>query len=160
MAAQQTGVGPSPELHACMRGIFEARTDLRHNPLRPIVTALDEQYLPGERQPLWNVEWASADDRRRESILPAREQRLRMAPTIAAHTQHSTDILSSSGSSGSSAAPTTARGNRILRVDWLGSKVAFGVHVRHEEFARRIRLPDSDATPETWVVEFRKLPST
>ncbi|KAH7889102.1 hypothetical protein F5I97DRAFT_1775033, partial [Phlebopus sp. FC_14] len=111
-----------------------------------IITCLDIllSLYAALQKPLGDVEWGSADDRRRASILRARERRLRVAPTT---TIYPTNILSS--------APTVARSNRILRVDWLGSKIAFGGLVKDDEFARRRRLPSSEAAPETWVVKFR-----
>ncbi|KAG2047142.1 hypothetical protein BDR06DRAFT_1032695, partial [Suillus hirtellus] len=45
----------------------------------------------------------------------------------------------------------------ILRVDWLGSHVAFGGLVKDEALARRRLIPGAGEPPETWVVRFKSL---
>jgi hypothetical protein len=45
----------------------------------------------------------------------------------------------------------------ILRVDWLGSCVAFGGLFKDEAFARRRLIPGAREPPETWVVKFQIL---
>ncbi|KIJ11801.1 hypothetical protein PAXINDRAFT_137648 [Paxillus involutus ATCC 200175] len=87
------------------------------------------------QQPLTDVEWGTGDDKRRQSILRARDRRLQSAQHTAA-----------------------ARNHSVLRVDWLGPKVLFGGLVRDDGFARSRLFPGTtEGPPETWVVRFRKL---
>ncbi|KIK82240.1 hypothetical protein PAXRUDRAFT_832330 [Paxillus rubicundulus Ve08.2h10] len=120
------------------------------------------------QQPLTDVEWGAGDAKRRESILRARGQRLRLVQRAAAYspqTQTTQGSLSSSPRSGWSSTSslstirlTRARNHSVLRVDWLGSKVLFGGLVRDDGFARSRLFPGTtEWPPETWVVKFRKL---
>ncbi|KAG2142348.1 hypothetical protein DEU56DRAFT_733794, partial [Suillus clintonianus] len=45
----------------------------------------------------------------------------------------------------------------LLRVDWLGSRVAFLGLVKDDAFARSRLIPGGGQPPETWVVKFRRL---
>ncbi|KIJ60016.1 hypothetical protein HYDPIDRAFT_117687 [Hydnomerulius pinastri MD-312] len=113
------------------------------------------------QQPLSDVEWGSADEPRRESILRARDRRLRLTQTTTAHPQHaklsSSSTNSWSSSSNSTIRLTRARNHSILRVDWLGSKVVFAGLVRDTAFARSRLFPGTEELPETWVVRFRSM---
>jgi hypothetical protein len=45
----------------------------------------------------------------------------------------------------------------ILRVDWLGSRVAFGGLFKDDAFAKRRVIPGAREPSETWVVKFQSL---
>jgi hypothetical protein len=120
------------------------------------------------QQPLTDVEWGTGDDKRRQSILRARDRRLQLAQHTAAcppQTQAAQGPLnsnsrfsSSHGFSSSTIRLTRARNHSVLRVDWLGPKVLFGGLVRDDGFARSRLFPGTtEGPPETWVVRFRKL---
>ncbi|KAG1772558.1 hypothetical protein EV702DRAFT_976625 [Suillus placidus] len=85
------------------------------------------------QRPLAGTEWATAGDDKRASIIRARDRRLRIQ--LALH---------------GSSKPL------LLRVDWLGSSVAFVGLVRDEAFARRRFAPGGGERPETWVVKFQQ----
>ncbi|KAG2073974.1 hypothetical protein BDR04DRAFT_1093586 [Suillus decipiens] len=98
--------------------------------------------------PLTDTEWGAARHEKRASLIRARDRRLRMQ-------------LALYGSS-NSAARTRPTGNfdmsvqrDPLRVDWLGSSVAFMGLVKDEASARFV--PGGGERPETWVVKFQKL---
>ncbi|KAF8837677.1 hypothetical protein BDN67DRAFT_983066 [Paxillus ammoniavirescens] len=122
------------------------------------------------QRPLTDGEWGAGDGKRRESILRARSQRLRLAQHTSVYSPQ-TQITqgssisssrsrssSSSGSSSSTIRLTRARDHSVLRVDWLGSKVLFGGLVRDDWFARSRLFPGTiEGSLETWVVKFCKL---
>ncbi|KAG1861564.1 hypothetical protein DFJ58DRAFT_744223 [Suillus subalutaceus] len=119
-----------------------------------VVTCLDVlSTLHAELQrPLTDMEWGTAGDEKRASLIRARDRRLWIQ-------------LALQGSSGSAARtrPTVSferpvqREPLLLRVDWLGSSVAFMGLVKDEAFARKRFVPGGGERPETWVVKFQKL---
>ncbi|KAG1827771.1 hypothetical protein EV424DRAFT_596472 [Suillus variegatus] len=96
--------------------------------------------------PLTDTEWGTAGDDKRASLIRARDRRLWIQ--LALH-----------GSSNRVAhtRPTVQREPLLLRVDWLGSSVAFMGLVKDEAFARRRLVPGGMEPPETWVMKFHKL---
>ncbi|KAG1901865.1 uncharacterized protein F5891DRAFT_188759 [Suillus fuscotomentosus] len=96
--------------------------------------------------PLTDTEWGTAGDDKRTSLIRARDRRLWIQLALygssnpAPHTR-----------------PTAQRESLLLRVDWLGSSVAFMGLVKDEAFARRRLIPGGRERLETWVVKFRKL---
>ncbi|KAG2031469.1 hypothetical protein BDR03DRAFT_972554 [Suillus americanus] len=104
------------------------------------------------QRPLTEIEWGTAGDNKRASLIRARDRRLWMQ--LALH-----------GSSNSAARtrPTVSferpvqREPLLLRVDWLGSRVAFMGLVKDAAFAKRRFVPGGGDHPETWVVKFQKL---
>ncbi|KAG1736016.1 hypothetical protein EDB19DRAFT_1723168 [Suillus lakei] len=112
------------------------------------------------QHPLTDTEWGTAGDSKRASLLRARDRRLGIRPAL-------------QGSSGSAArtrptvrfAPGADAPNHrpvqreplLLRVDWLGSRVAFVGLIKDEAFARSRLIPGGEEPPETWVVRFQML---
>ncbi|KAG2142341.1 hypothetical protein DEU56DRAFT_259413 [Suillus clintonianus] len=111
------------------------------------------------QHPLSDTEWGAAVEDKHASLIRARDRRLTMDPA-------------SRGSLNSKASPTAKPRVRfavdadmklerrepvILRVDWLGTRVAFGGLVKDEAFARRRLIPGAREPPETWVVKFQRL---
>ncbi|KAG1792120.1 hypothetical protein EV424DRAFT_1609467 [Suillus variegatus] len=96
--------------------------------------------------PLTDTEWGTAGDDKRASLIRARDRRLwiRLA-------------LHGSSNPAPRTRPTVQREPLLLRVDWLGSSVAFMGLVKDEAFARRRLVPGGRERPETWVVKFQKL---
>ncbi|KAG2065074.1 hypothetical protein BDR04DRAFT_189585, partial [Suillus decipiens] len=100
--------------------------------------------------PLTDTEWGTARHDKRASLIRAHDRRLRKQ-------------LVSHGSSNSAThtRPTESfnifvqRVSLLLRVDWLGSSVAFMGLVKDEAFARRF-IPGGGECPETWIVKFHK----
>jgi hypothetical protein len=95
--------------------------------------------------PLTDTEWDIAGDDKRASLIRACNRRL-----LVLH-----------GSSNSAARTvrfdaSVQREPLLLRVDWLGSSVAFMELFKDEAFARRF-VPGDGERPETWVVKFQKL---
>lgn len=113
-----------------------------------VVTCLDVFFhLHSALQyPLTDTEWGIAGDAKRASLIRACNRRL----------------LVLQGSSNSTARTVSfdrsvQREPLLLRVDWLGSSVAFMGLFKDEAFARRRFLPGGGEHPETWVVKFQKL---
>ncbi|KAG1836365.1 hypothetical protein DFJ58DRAFT_818655, partial [Suillus subalutaceus] len=127
--------------------------DIRPSVGEEVVTCLDVlSTLYAELQcPLTDMEWGTAGDEKRASLIRACDRRLWIQ--LALH-----------GSSNSAARtrPTVSferpvqREPLLLRVDWLGSSVAFMGLVKDEVFSRRF-VPGVGDHPETWVVKFQKL---
>jgi hypothetical protein len=117
-----------------------------------VVTCLDVLFtLHAELQrPLTGMEWGTAGYDKRASLIRARDRRLWMQ--LALHR---------SSNSAARTRPTVRferpvqREALILRVDWLGSSVAFMGLVKDEAFARKRFVPGGER-PETWVVKFQK----
>ncbi|KAG2338876.1 hypothetical protein BDR05DRAFT_1003829 [Suillus weaverae] len=118
-----------------------------------IVTCLDvlATLHSALQRPLTGTEWDTAGDDKRASIIRARDRRLRIQ--LALHR---------SSSSAARTRPTMSfdrsvqREPLLLRVDWLGSSVAFVGLVRDEAFARSSFVPGGGERPETWVVKFQQ----
>jgi hypothetical protein len=117
-----------------------------------VVTCLDVlSTLHAELQhPLTDMEWGAAGDEKRASLIRACDRRLWIQ--LALH-----------GGSNSVARtrPTVSferpaqREPLLLRVDWLGSGVAFMGLVKDETFTRFV--PGGGDRPEMWVVKFQRL---
>ncbi|KAG1863807.1 hypothetical protein F4604DRAFT_1783711 [Suillus subluteus] len=119
-----------------------------------VVTCLDVlSTLHAELQrPLTYMEWGTAGDDKRASLIRACDRRLWIQ--LALHR---------SSNSAARTRPTVSferavqKKPLLLRVDWLGSSVAFMGLVKDEAFARRRFVPGGGERPETWVVKFQKL---
>lgn len=104
------------------------------------------------QRPLTDTEWGSAGDDKHTTLIKARDRRLaiisgenpraRTRPTV-----HFADEFQG----------PARRDPVILRVDWLGSRIAFGGLVKDEEFARKRLIPGAKEPPETWVVNLQRL---
>ncbi|KAG1827772.1 hypothetical protein EV424DRAFT_596251 [Suillus variegatus] len=97
------------------------------------------------QRPLSDTEWGAAAQDKRASLVRARDRRLNMKPALWLRSVLNAD------------AQPARQEPLILRVDWLGSRVAFGGLVKDEAFARRRLIPGAGEPPETWVVRFRSL---
>ncbi|KAG1863808.1 hypothetical protein F4604DRAFT_1783738 [Suillus subluteus] len=104
------------------------------------------------QRPLTDMEWGTAGDEKRASLIRARDRRLWIR--LAFH---------KSLNSAARTRPTVSferpvqQEPLLLRVDWLGSSVAFMGLVKDETFARRRFAPGGGDHPETWMVKFQKL---
>ncbi|KAG1848196.1 hypothetical protein C8R48DRAFT_411958 [Suillus tomentosus] len=97
------------------------------------------------QRPLSDTEWGAAAQDKRASLVRARDRRLNMKPALWLRSVSNAD------------AQPARQEPLILRVDWLGSRVAFGGLVKDEAFARRRLIPGAGEPPETWVVRFKRL---
>ncbi|KAG2101319.1 uncharacterized protein F5147DRAFT_314507 [Suillus discolor] len=113
-----------------------------------VVTCLDvlSTLHAALQYPLTDTEWGAAGDDKRASLVRARDRRLWIQ-----------FALHGSSNPASRTRPTVQREPLLLRVDWLGSSVAFMGLVKDEAFARRRLVPGGRERPETWVVKFQKL---
>ncbi|KAG2148730.1 uncharacterized protein EDB93DRAFT_372033 [Suillus bovinus] len=112
------------------------------------------------QRPLTDTEWATAGRDRRASLIRARDRR----PMIQHALQGSSNSAARTRPTVRSAPHALAPNDRLvqrerllLRVDWLGSRVAFAGLIKDEAFARSRLIPGSEEPPETWVVKFQKL---
>ncbi|KAG2148728.1 uncharacterized protein EDB93DRAFT_371887 [Suillus bovinus] len=112
------------------------------------------------QRPLTDTEWATAERDRRASIIRARDHRPMIQPAL----QGSSNSAARTRLTVRSAFDASASNNRpaqrerlLLRVDWLGSRVAFAGLIKDEAFARSRLIPGSEEPPETWVVKFQRL---
>ncbi|KAG1736015.1 hypothetical protein EDB19DRAFT_1723163 [Suillus lakei] len=90
-------------------------------------------------------------------LLRARDRRLGIRPAL----QGSSDSAARTRPTVRSAPGGDALNHRpvqreplLLRVDWLGSRVAFVGLMKDEAFARSRLIPGGEEPPETWVVRF------
>ncbi|KAG2101322.1 uncharacterized protein F5147DRAFT_709075 [Suillus discolor] len=97
------------------------------------------------QRPLSDTEWGAAAQDKQASLIRARDRRLNMKPALWPRSGYDAN------------AQPTRREPLILRVDWLGSRVAFGGLIKDEAFARRRLIPGAGEPPETWVVRFKRL---
>ncbi|KAG2101313.1 uncharacterized protein F5147DRAFT_314465 [Suillus discolor] len=106
------------------------------------------------QRPLTDTEWGAAGDDKRASLIRARNRRLRIQPALhrssnpAAHTRPTVSF---------ERPVPRQREPLLLRVDWLGSSVAFMGLVKDEAFARKRFVPGGRKHPETWMVKFQIL---
>jgi hypothetical protein len=98
--------------------------------------------------PLTDTEWGAAGDDKRASLIRACDRRLWIQ--LALH--KSSNSVARTRPTASFERPVQ-REPLLLRVDWLGSNVAFMGLVKDEAFTRSF-VPDC---PETWVVKFQRL---
>ncbi|KAG1738401.1 uncharacterized protein EDB91DRAFT_1138610 [Suillus paluster] len=111
------------------------------------------------QRPLTDTEWGTAGDDKRASLIRARVRRLGMEPAL-----HGSSNSASRTRSTVSFAPSADASNHrpvqrwppLLRVDWLGSRVAFVGLVKDEMFARDRLIAGGGEAPETWVVKFQR----
>lgn len=85
------------------------------------------------QRPLTDTEWGTAGDDKRASLIRARDRRSMIQPGL------------------------VQREPLLLRVDWLGSRVAFMGLTKDEAFAKSRLIPGGGEPPEIWVVKFKKL---
>ncbi|KAG1736013.1 hypothetical protein EDB19DRAFT_1723142 [Suillus lakei] len=109
---------------------------------------------------LTDTEWGAVGDHKRASLMRACGRRLRIQPAL----QGSSNFATRTGHTVNFAPGTDAQHHRpirreplLLRVDWLGSRVAFLGLVKDDEFARSRVIPGGGQPPETWVVKFQRL---
>ncbi|KIK34045.1 hypothetical protein CY34DRAFT_813180 [Suillus luteus UH-Slu-Lm8-n1] len=120
------------------------------------VTCLDvlATLYAGLQRPLTDTEWGTARGDRRASLIRARDRR-----------QTGLQGSSEPASPPARSVPgANASNNRLvqqepllLRVDWLGSRVALVGLIKDEAFARSRLIPGGGQPPETWVVKFKRL---
>jgi hypothetical protein len=120
------------------------------------VTCLDvlSTLHDGLQRPLTDTEWGTARDDRRARLIRARDRR-----------QMGLQGSSESASPPARSVPSAnASNNRLvqqepllLRVDWLGSRVALVGLIKDEAFTRSRLIPGGGQPPETWVVKFERL---
>lgn len=111
------------------------------------------------QRPLSDTEWGIATEDKHASLIRARDRRLNMKPALRGSSNIGARTTTRSRvriASGADARPIQ-REPLILRVDWLGSCVAFGGLFKDEAFARRRLIPGAREPPETWVVKFQIL---
>lgn len=101
------------------------------------------------QHPLTDAEWGSAGDDKHASLLRARDRRLAIIPHNSGARTRSTMRFADENQR-SVGEPI------VLRVDWLGSRVAFGGLVKDDTFAKRRLIPGAKEPPETWVVNLRR----
>ncbi|KAG1827770.1 hypothetical protein EV424DRAFT_596172 [Suillus variegatus] len=103
------------------------------------------------QRPLTDTEWGTAGRDKRASLIRARDRRpmIQPAPVRTRPTARSAP--------GASAPNPVQRERLLLRVDWLGSHVAFSELIKDEAFARSRLIPGGGEPPETWVVRFQRL---
>ncbi|KAG2139245.1 hypothetical protein DEU56DRAFT_324348 [Suillus clintonianus] len=109
--------------------------------------------------PLEDTEWGAAGEDKRARIIEARNRRLTIA-MVAASRESLNSGASPTAKPRVRSAPDLGvelaiQGSEIIRVDWLGPRVAFAGLEKDEEFARRRLIPGASEPPETWVVSFR-----
>lgn len=111
------------------------------------------------QRPLSDTEWGAADEDKHASLIRARDRRLNMKPALhgSSNTGASTTAKPRVRFASNVDAQHVRREPSILRVDWLGSRVAFGGLIKDEAFARRRLIPGAREPPETWVVRFQSL---
>lgn len=109
--------------------------------------------------PLSDTEWGAATEDKHASLIRARDRRLKMNSALrgSSNTRGYVTIRPIVPFVSDMDAQPARREPSILRVDWLGSRVAFGGLVKDEVFARRRLLPDAREPLETWVVKFQSL---
>ncbi|KAG1806132.1 uncharacterized protein BJ212DRAFT_793502 [Suillus subaureus] len=112
------------------------------------------------QRPLTDTEWGTAGHDRRASLIRARDRRSMTQPALqgssnsAARTRPT--VRSVPGASALNNRPVQ-RERILLRIDWLGSRVAFAGLIKDEAFARSRLIPGGGEPPETWVVKFKRL---
>ncbi|KAG2148727.1 uncharacterized protein EDB93DRAFT_1144499 [Suillus bovinus] len=128
--------------------------DVGPNARGEVVTCLDvlSTLHVALQRPLTDTEWGAAEDDKHASLIRARNRRLwtelalHGSPNSAARTRPT-----------SSFERPVRREPLLLRVDWLGSSVAFMGLVKDEAFVRTRLVPGGVEHPETWVVLFQRL---
>ncbi|KAG1901864.1 uncharacterized protein F5891DRAFT_1277340 [Suillus fuscotomentosus] len=101
------------------------------------------------QRPLTDTEWGTAGRDKRASLIRARDRRPMIQPA---------PVLSLPVQSALQGTPNPVQRERLLlRVDWLGSRVAFSELIKDEAFARSRLIPGGGEPPETWVVRFQRL---
>ncbi|KAG2148726.1 uncharacterized protein EDB93DRAFT_1144487 [Suillus bovinus] len=121
-----------------------------------VLTALHAEL----QRPLSDTEWGAATEDKHLSLVGARDRRLNMKPALRGSpgTGACTTARHRMPFSSDAGVKPAQREPLILRIDWLGSRVAFGGLVKDEAFARRRLIPGARESPETWVVRFNNLP--
>ncbi|KAG1827769.1 hypothetical protein EV424DRAFT_1345273 [Suillus variegatus] len=106
------------------------------------------------QRPLTDTEWGAAGDDKRASLIRARDRRLRIQPAL--HGSSNPAAPTRPTVSFEKAVPRQQE-PLLLRVDLLGSSVAFIGLVKDEAFARKRFVPGGREHPETWMVKFQIL---
>ncbi|KAG1818450.1 uncharacterized protein BJ212DRAFT_1345604 [Suillus subaureus] len=116
-----------------------------------VVTCLDVlSTLHAELQrPLTDMEWGTAGDEKRASLIRACDRRLCIQLALHGSSKRTRPTVGFE--------KPVQREPLLLRVDWLGSSVAFMGLVKDEAVARRRFVPGGGDYPEVWVVKFQKL---
>ncbi|KAG2355491.1 hypothetical protein BDR07DRAFT_1425914 [Suillus spraguei] len=98
--------------------------------------------------PLTDTEWGTAGNDKRASLIRARDRRSMIQPALQARSVPGANVLNHR---------LVGRELLLLRIDWLGSRVAFMRLIKDEAFAKSRLIPGSGEPPETWVVKFKRL---
>ncbi|KAG1736019.1 hypothetical protein EDB19DRAFT_1723189 [Suillus lakei] len=109
------------------------------------------------QRPLTDTEWATAGDDKRASLLRACDRRLGIQPVLQGSPDSTARTRPTVRSAPGADAPNhrpVQQGQLLLRVDWLGSRVAIVGLMKDEAFARSRLIPGGGESPETWVVRF------
>ncbi|KAG2135765.1 hypothetical protein DEU56DRAFT_806397 [Suillus clintonianus] len=106
--------------------------------------------------PLTDAEWATTGYNKRASLIRARGRRLALRGSSNSAARTRPTVRFTLGTYASNHRPVQ-RESPLLRVDWLGSRVAFMGLVKDEAFARSRLIPGGGEPPETWVIRFQRL---
>ncbi|KAG1790082.1 uncharacterized protein HD556DRAFT_1446435 [Suillus plorans] len=121
-----------------------------------VVTCLDilSTLHAALQRPLTDTEWGAAGDDKRASLIRARDRRLRIQPALHGS---SNPVAPTRPTVSFERAVPWQQEPLLLRVDWLGSSVAFIGLVKDEAFAKKRFVPGGREHPETWMVKFQIL---
>ncbi|KAG2135770.1 hypothetical protein DEU56DRAFT_806427 [Suillus clintonianus] len=106
--------------------------------------------------PLTDTEWGTARGDKRASLLRAHDRRLRIEPALLGRAHSAGHTSFAPGANVPHRRPVQPE-PLLLRIDWLGPRVAFLGLVKDDAFARSRLIPGSGQPPETWVVKFQRL---
>ncbi|KAG1772555.1 hypothetical protein EV702DRAFT_1201411 [Suillus placidus] len=109
------------------------------------------------QRPLTDTEWGTVGDDKRASLIRARDRRLRLCPGSSNSAACTRQTARSALDADAPNHRPVHREGLLLRVDWLGSRVAFVGLIKDEAFARSRLIPGGGQPPETWVVKFQGL---
>lgn len=111
------------------------------------------------QRPLTDTEWGTAGYDKRASLIRARDRRLRIQPGSSKSAARTRLTARSALDADAPDHRHVHREGLLLRVDWLGSRVAFMGLIKDEAFARSRLIPGGGQPPdsETWVVKFQGL---
>lgn len=101
------------------------------------------------QRPLTDTEWGAAGEDKHKSLLRARDRRRAIIPS-----ENSGERTRRTVRFADTIQEPARSEHAVLRVDWLGPRVAFGGLIKDDTFARRRLIPGAENPPETWVVKF------
>ncbi|KAG1827766.1 hypothetical protein EV424DRAFT_1389084 [Suillus variegatus] len=112
------------------------------------------------QRPLTDTEWGTAGRDRRASLIRARDRRPMIQPALQGSSNSAARTRPTVRFAPNALVPnhmSMQRERLLLRVDWLGSRVAFAGLIKDEAFAKSRLIPGGGEPPETWVVKFHRL---